>query len=195
MGSKRRKTKCDKALPCAPCVVQGEADSCEYEDGFEPPSQRLSAVPLSEHLALKARLDRLESALQQQSLTSSNACNLPDKSRTADQEMAFNAVEALAGSEQGKKDETMAPETFGVTGTSGGGAELFPNIMTSSTASRSAKWIRNVSQICEALPNKPQLDLMVDFYFSEVQTFRMFQTTCCMLNDFGNFCEADQSRA
>ena len=151
-------------------MVQGEADSCEYENGFEPPSQRLSTVLLSEHLALKARLDRLEAALQQQSLTSSNPRGLPDRSRTADQEKAFNAVEALAGSEKGKKDE--------MTGTSGGGVELFPNIMTSSTASRSAKWIRNVSHICEALPNKPQLDLMVDFYFSEVQTFREFQTIC-----------------
>ena len=178
MGSKRRKTKCDKALPCAPCVVQGEAESCEYEDGFEPASQRLPAVPLDEHLALKARLDRLESALRQQSLTSLNPRGLPDKSRTADQEKAFNAVEALAGSEQDRKAcKVVALDPSGVASTSGG-AELFPNIMSSSNGSRSAKWLRDLSQICEAMPNKSLLDLILDFYFAEVQTLREFQYAC-----------------
>lgn len=57
---RRRKLKCDKALPCAHCVKQGKGEACAYER----PSQR------ERRESARERLSRLEGAVQ--SLISSN---------------------------------------------------------------------------------------------------------------------------
>ncbi len=62
-----------------------------------------------------------------------------------------------------------------VVGISGGnGSNLFPNIMIPSswTAPKSTKWRRDIMEIFEVLPSKEEMDLMVDFYFLEVQVLR-----------------------
>lgn len=151
--------------------MRGEDDTCEFETGVEP--------PLSGYLKLKARLDHLESSSQaESSLHSSNVGRGPrpghssivpnflDKDKLVDQESVFGTLSHLAA-----VPTRALPSTNGVNSTTSG-SELFPNIIATSMISKSALWTRNLSQILEALPSKAQIDVMLDFYFSQVQILR-----------------------
>lgn len=163
--------KCDKSYPCLPCVVRGEGARCEYENGVEAAGgQRAPAVDLDDYINLKARSDRLESSSQTHTATSvphndttSSASLHSDDHRAADQERVFSALASLAA-----VSDRAGSGAIGMTGES----DLFPNIVISSTVPRSYMWTRNMLHIFEAMPNKAQMDVMVSFYFSEVQVLR-----------------------
>ena len=154
-------------------MVRGEADACEYEIGVEPPAQQPLVIPLSEYMSIKAKLDRVELALQKPlETTHPDSLCQQDRHRAAGQEKVFSAVECLAATST--YDSVGKAVNFESVGTcvSSNGSELFPNIIVSSTVRRSAKWRRDMSQIFEAMPNKAQMDFMLHFYFSEVQVLR-----------------------
>ncbi len=149
---------------------RSEEDGCEYEDGFKPSqNQRPPGIDNVSYTTLQSRQDRLESVSQTHTAmpTSSNASRHSDHHRAADQERIFTALAGLA-----TVSDRGVPKPNGMTGVS----ELFPNIMDTSTIARSHTWTRNMSQIFEALPNKPLMDMMVDFYFTEVQVLRKSPT-------------------
>ncbi|CAD6575663.1 MAG: Oleate activated transcription factor 3 [Tremellales sp. Tagirdzhanova-0007] len=171
LACKKRKTKCDKALPCAPCMVRGTGNICGYETGFEPSS---SQTVTSRDAGIRADPDRLDSAhLPLEGLTPHEGSPrkpspLLDHSYTAEQERIFTSLAKLTA-----VADRAGPSSIGLPGMNDG-LELFPNIIASLSSPRSVMWSRNMSQVLEALPEKAQMDLMVDFYFSEVQILRCY---------------------
>ncbi|KAJ7467878.1 hypothetical protein B0H11DRAFT_1007276 [Mycena galericulata] len=53
---KRRKIRCDRSHPCAPCVRRGDQAKCQWH--VESVTEKY--VPLAEHHSLRARVDALE---------------------------------------------------------------------------------------------------------------------------------------
>ena len=175
MSSKKRKTKCDKAYPCAPCVTRGEAEACGYEKGIVP-TARASTVPLDDFLALQNRLERLESmTTPSTTLPRSTHGELyvadTGRRRAAVQEKAFTAIEGLAAvmdMDSLIQDKDMNPASTSSTTQ----PKLWPNIVLGTSGARSVKWSRDMLFIFETLPSESQINLIVDFFLAEVQIIR-----------------------
>lgn len=97
--------------------------------------------------------------------TPSSSAHHPDRHRAADQEKVLSALDGLAATSE--HVWAIDPASVG-----GGGPDLFPNIVLSSTVPRTTKWMRDMTEVFEALPSDPELYLLVAFYFSEVQVLR-----------------------
>ena len=170
-------------------MVRGTGNICGYETGFEPSS---SQTVTSRDAGIRADPDRLDSAhLPLEGLTPHEGSPrkpspLLDHSYTAEQERIFTSLAKLTA-----VADRAGPSSIGLPGMNDG-LELFPNIIASLSSPRSVMWSRNMSQVLEALPEKAQMDLMVDFYFSEVQILRTsllrlsrskFRRTGCYLHE------------
>ncbi|KAJ6609323.1 hypothetical protein B0H10DRAFT_2438618 [Mycena sp. CBHHK59/15] len=70
---KRRKIRCDRNQPCAPCVRRGDQSKCQWH-AIEPATEKY--VPLAEHDALRVRVEALEALVHRPQVPSPPALAL-----------------------------------------------------------------------------------------------------------------------
>ena len=201
-NSKRRKTKCDKSSPCGMCLARGEPTLCGYDDRLDgvPQSsesddlralksrveelERLMAPHHDDLSVLRTRLDGLERVVTPfvPSLPS-HKCAIPAPgppgTRTEDIESAASALEAMAtGCPQGVGSVLNPPASMqGLSELSTPSVQAWPSILdfAASTARRqSARWVREMEAIIEAIPAEDVVTSLVNRFFSDSQRLSEF---------------------
>ncbi|WWC61891.1 uncharacterized protein I303_104476 [Kwoniella dejecticola CBS 10117] len=200
LNCKRRKTKCDKTLPCSSCITRGEGGSCHYEEGYEPIQTHPSSSN-QEFKAIQDRLERIEAALTTHTLHShlspaataqsklTNGRSENDTSvRAATEERAHGVLVASRTKpnhgpspiyQNHYEQETIQSRTTA--------PEIWPNIVLTSTYRRSARWHREMHSILETLPNQAQMDYILDFYFLELQIIGMHIMRSVFMSEMDRF--------
>ena len=94
-----------------------------------------------------------------------------DQFRISANEKAFTALEGLAEVMEIERDARDKNKQS--SSSTGPQQEIWPDIVLTTDVPRTEKWHRDLLQSIECLPEKAQMEYMVDFYFEELQVIRM----------------------
>lgn len=175
--SKRRKTRCDKIQPCVQCITRGQGDQCTFEQEATP-RRGSEGISIHAFAALQSRVDILESQKDQEGrtiqliatppVTKFSPSASPQLDRPANHEKAFSLLYGLATAANVhhlvSSSQATSPSSLPT--------PSWPNIRLSSHPTSSVRWIRDMTELFDAIPQATILSALVDYYFREVQAVR-----------------------
>jgi hypothetical protein len=88
--------------------------------------------------------------------------------RNVQEERAFRAIETISA--RGTENALNGVSTGMNQRQTGSG--LWPNITSDTIVVRSAKWYRDMEQVVTSLPGQRETEVLVEFYFQELQVMR-----------------------